>query len=94
MDPTSEITGSRLTKKRHKKCKSLSEIKVTRLSSKRQKEVEMLNCEKQKHKSSSSVRFSQHQLATDSKLKKTKYKHNNSEVSVLGDVKDERIPIP
>ncbi|KAI3872796.1 hypothetical protein MKX03_018999 [Papaver bracteatum] len=92
VDPTSEITGTRLTKKRHKKCKSLSEIKVTRLSSKRQKEVEMLNCEKQKHKSSSSVRFSQHQLATDSKLKKTKYKHNNSEVSVLGDVKDQQKP--
>ncbi|KAI3918805.1 hypothetical protein MKX01_042125 [Papaver californicum] len=90
-EPTSGTSGTRLTKKRHQKCKSLSEIKVTRLSSKRQKEIEMLNCEKN-HKSSSPVRFSQHQLAMGSMLRKTKHNHNNSEVSVLGDAKDRHKP--
>ncbi|KAI3914895.1 hypothetical protein MKX01_018064 [Papaver californicum] len=92
MEPTSGTIGTRLTKKRHKKCKSLSEIKVTRLSSKRQKDIKMLNCEKQNHKSSSPVRFSQHQSAMGSKLRKTKQNHNNSEVSVLGDAKDRHKP--
>ncbi|MCL7036437.1 hypothetical protein MKW94_003208 [Papaver nudicaule] len=88
MEPTSGTTGTRLTKKRRKKCKSLSEIKVTRLSSKRQKEVEMLNCEKQKHKSSSSIRVSQHQSAKGSKLSKPKDKHISSGASVPSDAKD------